>query len=227
MLKTFKQLEDHTGTLSDTSKMPCFSTSTPAKNCNVGSYMRTIKGTVCADCYGFEKGNYQYPSVIKSLENRLEKITGPHWVEAMIIHLKRRCDGLFRWHDVGDVQSAEHLRRIIAVADGTPDIKHWLPTKEYKLILNYLRHGNTFPSNLIVRVSAPMVGKPFGWKHKDKKMQVFQQQFEQLVLMFDVQYSTVSDDNPDATCPAPEQEGECGNCRRCWSDANCVNYIKH
>lgn len=225
--KTFKALEAETGTLSDTSKMPCLSTSIPAKDCNVGSFMRTIPDSVCADCYCF-KGNYNFPSVKQSLENRLDKIAGEHWVEAMTEHIRRRCGDLFRWHDSGDLQSAEHLRRIVAIAKATPHILHWLPTKEYRLILTYLKHGNTFPDNLKVRVSAPMVGEAFPTRHENKTMATFQAQFEKLVLTYGIPYSTVGDDDNTAdTCPAPDQDGECKDCRRCWTDRECVNYRQH
>jgi hypothetical protein len=37
---------------------------------------------------------------------------------------------VFRWHDSGDVQDLKHLAKIFKVARLTPNIKHWLPTRE-------------------------------------------------------------------------------------------------
>jgi hypothetical protein len=226
---TFKDIIDKTGTLSDTSKMPCHSTSTPTENCNVGSFLRTVEGSTCHGCYAHERGNYTFPSVKKSLANRLDKISGPDWVFYMAEHIRRRCTDLFRWHDSGDIQDASHLRKIVEIARQTPLIRHWLPTREYKLLINYLGHGGEFPPNLIVRISAPMKGPAFQ-THDNKKVQVLQAQFEQLALVFGLPISTVDDPDsgPDTTCPAPTQDGECRDCRRCWEPTQtAVNYLYH
>ncbi len=46
----------------------------------------------------------------------------------------------FRWFDSGDLQSVEMVRDIVAVAERTPEIRHWLPTREYATVREYLRH---------------------------------------------------------------------------------------
>lgn len=221
---TFKDLIADTGTLSAPSKMPCHGTSTSAYDCKVGGFLRTIKGSVCSKCYACT-ANYQYPSVKQAHADRLSKITGPNWVESMAEHITRRCEDVFRWHDSGDLQSAQHLRRIVAIARLTPNIQHWLPTKEFGLVLTYLRHGNEFPDNLTVRISAPMMGALFQ-KHTNKTVRKLQEQFEQLVLLYGLPTSTVDDPDAELTCPAKAQAGKCLDCRRCWdkSVAN-VNYI--
>jgi hypothetical protein len=226
-MRTIKQLNAITGTLSKPSKMPCAGTSTPAKDCNVGSYLRTVEGSVCAGCYAFERGNYAFSNVQAGLQNRLDKIGGPEWAPAMAEYIRRRCTTIFRWHDSGDIQNMGHLRDIVTVAQSTPHITHWIPTKEYALVLRYLRHGATFPDNLRVRVSAPMIGPAFGPLHADSKVARLQEQFQQLVLMFDMPYSTVDDDGAEVQCGASENNGECGDCRACWSTTKSVNYHKH
>ena len=45
-MKTIKSLEADVGTLADTSKMPCFSTSTPAKSCKTGGKLRKVEGSI-------------------------------------------------------------------------------------------------------------------------------------------------------------------------------------
>ncbi len=62
--------------------------------------------------------------------------------------------GFHRWHDSGDLQSVEHLEKIIEVCRRTPQIQHWLPTRELA-ILRACRER--IPANLTIRVSATMI----------------------------------------------------------------------
>jgi hypothetical protein len=89
------------------------------------------------------------------------------------------------------------LKKIVQIAQNTPNTKHWLPTREIKLIQQYLKN-NTFPKNLVVRVSAPMIDgqPPKGFQntstvHKDKDP-----------IGFD--------------CVSRFQNNQCLNCVACW-----------
>src|SRR6266852_5067995 len=111
-------------------------------------------------------------------------------------------DRYFRWHDSGDLQSIEHLRKIIQVCNFLPRVKFWLPTREYHTVEAYRRLGGRIPSNLCIRLSAHLIdGKlPLGYR---------------------LPVSTVSsgnDSNPCGAhiCPAPKQNNQCGSCRACW-----------
>ena len=64
----------------------------------------------------------------------------------------------FRWHDSGDVQNLDHLRRIYAVCRLTPSVKHWMPTRE-AWTKDYIVEA---PDNLVVRFSIPMVDQAAG-----------------------------------------------------------------
>lgn len=188
------------GPLSRTSKMPCPSYSLPAQECKTGGKLALIEGSVCSGCYA-RKGNYQWPNVKNAMYRRLDGIRDPHWVEAMVTLIRVENTRWFRWHDSGDIQSTRHLARIIAIAERMPWIRFWLPTKEYKLV-----RGVTFPKNLTVRVSAPMVDGPtsshFQW--------------------------TSSVVTKNATCNAPKQEGKCLDCRACWDKrVKHVSYRRH
>jgi hypothetical protein len=103
-----------------------------------------------------------------------------------------------RWHDSGDLQSVDHLAKICEIARRTPNIRHWLPTREGGLLSDYLRTGGVVPSNLVIRLSATMVDGPAPkwWPHT----------------------SGVHKDRPAVgyACPAPSQGNECGKCRACW-----------
>jgi len=180
--------------LNKTSKMSAFSFSLDARNCVTGSKLRKIKGSVCEKCYAF-KGRYPTPSVRKNRETNLEHFNNKYFVEVMAFKLQHQK--FFRWFDSGDLPNMEGLKKIVKIAELTPDTKHWLPTREIKLIQKYLIK-NTFPKNLVVRVSAPMIDgpPPKGFQntstvHKDKDP-----------IGFD--------------CVSRFQDGKCLSCTACW-----------
>ncbi len=108
----------------------------------------------------------------------------------------------FRWFDTGDLQSVEMLRSIAEVAKQTPEIRHWLPTREYAMVEEFLS-TDTVPPNLVIRLSARLVdevapssptGLPTSRVHSE----------------------------PDAAlgfvCRANGRSpATCGGCRACWS----------
>jgi hypothetical protein len=234
------------GGLSHPDKMPTASWSIPATTCRLGSLLRKLPGTTCADCYAL-KGCYLFPSVTNAMARRFallapvvagDTLETARWVEAFAIVLldhadrtarvlKRRGragkhDGrFFRWHDSGDLQSVAHLRAIVAVVEATPNVRHWLPTREVGLVDAFVREGGEIPANLEIRISTPKVGQaPAGVLAR---------------LARDVRGISVSGvheigEAPAATfeaCNAPSTEGRCADCRACWtSDVN-VSYERH
>jgi len=188
-----------TGSLTRTSKMPGLSYSLPAWECKTGSQLRKIKNSVCSMCYAL-KGNYTRYKAIKAAQyDRLKKLTAGQWVEAMTVQIQRQK--YFRWHDAGDVQDLQHLQKIYEVCRQTPDTKHWMPTRE-AWIKNHLQDK---PENLVIRFSPPMIGqRNESWPNSS------------MVVL------------KDATCPAPQQGGQCKDCRQCWDPAvKVVSYGKH
>ena len=202
MLK--KEASKITGGLSAPGRMPEGSYNLPATACQTGAKLREIPGTPCYGCYAF-KGRYNFPNVKDALARRLDSLTHPDWVEAMATLVKGKKH--FRWHDSGDLQGPEHLKKIFEVCKLTPETSHWLPTQERKL-LQFL-DPDIIPPNLIIRLSnAKNDTKPGNaWTH----------------------WSTVVK-SPRAghVCPAPEQGNKCGSCRACWSkDVKEVQYRLH
>lgn len=197
-----------TGGLSKPSKMPGHSYSMPAQVCQVGGRLRKIQGSTCESCYAL-KGNYtRYPNVFKSQTRRLESLTHPYWIDAMVKLIDATGDKYFRWHDAGDLQSVDHLANICEVVRRTPAVRHWMPTREYKMVADYQKTGQTIPANFVIRLSAHMVdGAP--------------------PTAYGLPTSTVSS-NGAATCPSATQGNVCGDCRDCWNPtvAN-VAYGKH
>jgi hypothetical protein len=69
----------------------------------------------------------------------LDSINHPLWTQAMATSIIETKTGFFRWHDSGDLQSLDHLKKIFEVCNLTPGIQHWLPTREASIIVAYKR----------------------------------------------------------------------------------------
>ena len=191
-----------TGSLSKPSKMPGKAYGLPAKECKTGSKLAKIPGSTCSSCYAL-KGCYIFPVVQEAQYTRLAAIRHPLWVQAMTFHLLHQKADVFRWHDSGDVQDLKHLAKIFKVCKLTPDVQHWMPTRE-AWVKPYLQRA---PGNLLIRFSMPMVDQEAAasWPHT----------------------STVVS-GPGRTCPAPDQDNACGSCRACWNPSvKNVAYGKH
>ena len=197
------------GGLSKPSKMPGWAYGIPAAECKTGKKLQNVEGSTCYGCYAL-KGCYVFKVVQEAQYRRLASIKNPYWVRAMTHLLQSKKSKYFRWHDSGDVQDLKHLAKIFEVARRTPDVKHWMPTRE-AWVKKYLRHK---PDNLVVRFSMPMVDQApsKSWPH----------------------VSTVSTgDKPwfgatSKMCPAPQQNNECKDCRSCWNPKVWnVTYAKH
>lgn len=208
---TNKELKQIHGGFSHPSKMPCYGYSIPAKRCITGRKLRKVKRSICALCYAL-KGRYVFPNVIAALERRFACLSNPLWTSAMAAQInKSEKSGFFRWHDSGDIQSVAHLRMICEVCEATKSIQHWLPTREYSIVADYLQQYGSFPVNLNVRLSAYMI-------ESNGPVSIAQK----LGL-------TVSGTSKTAfNCPASLQKGSCGDCRLCWNKSVfSVNYKTH
>lgn len=208
-----------TGGLSRTSKMPCKSINIPATSCHMGSKLVHVKGSVCEGCYALD-GMYRFPVVKNALERRLSKIYNPKWIFAMS-HLIRK-DSFFRWHDSGDIQSIMHLSNIMEVASITEFTKHWLPTREYGMVKDYVESGKPVPFNMYVRLSGLMVnGSP--------PTEFARRLNEYPNVKGFIGVSSVSDEHKVSAdnCPAIGQGGKCMECRKCWTTHENVTYQFH
>ena len=210
-IKTDKQAKQIMISLGRAGKMPCPTYNTPAKRCVTGSKLRKTKGSTCHGCYAM-KGNYLFPSVQQGLEKRFEAFLHPRFVEAMTFMIKRHSakSGYFRWFDSGDLNNMAMLEKIVMICQQTPEIEHWLPTREGKVVFDYLKIYKQFPDNLMVRLSAPMVdGEPIkSYKYT----------------------STVNHKTKPIghDCPSRFQDNECRDCRACWDrKVTNVSYHKH
>ena len=100
-----------TDSLTRTSKMPGLSYSLPAWACQTGAKLRKVKTSPCYGCYALKNNYTRYPAIKEAQYRRLDAINHPQWVEAMAAQIKRQK--WFRWHDAGDLQSVEHMQKIL------------------------------------------------------------------------------------------------------------------
>lgn len=148
------------------------------------------------------KGRYGFQSVQEKLEARYRGLLHPLWTPAMVFLVRYFCDCYFRLFDSGDLVDENHYRNIITMARHVPDVRIWMPSREIRTIQNVLRQmvraGLPYPHNLLTRVSGPLIDgpPPAGFPHTSTVVSVQEPE--------------------DGICPAPEQDGHCGECRSCW-----------
>lgn len=215
----------------ENSKMPSFTFGISAWGCKTGGKLAKIAGSSCFICYA-RRANYMFPNVRMGFTRRLEAVPlsldllNDEWVNytAAMVVLVKRAPNLtnggpeFRWMDTGDIQSVPHLLSIFVVCLLTAAMMHWLPTKERGMLIRWSRSGIPCPENLMIRLSAPMIDRPFSMPSA-------------LVGLAGVGLSHVTntpDHKRQDVCPAPTQGGACLDCRNCWNrDKPAVTYAAH
>lgn len=220
---TKKDAQTVCGSLTQTSKMPCKSSSLPTESCQTGFKMAQIPGSICASCYA-DKGFYAvYANTIKPAQfARLDAVwqamqdpdAAALWVSGMVSLIG--ADLYFRHHDSGDLQGLAHLELIAQLATATPHCQHWLPTREYGIVKEYISNHGALPSNLIVRLSA---------MYPDQPVKI------PASLRGHANITSSNVHTPGAqihghACQAPANNGACGSCRVCWS-GEIVSYEIH
>ena len=199
-------------------KMPGSTFAISATKCKTGGKLAKIKDSTCSRCYALKLEKLR-PSVHQGwLANyikayRLIESDPAQWSRACAFQIERAYkksgEPYHRWFDSGDLQSSAMLSAIAETARLTPHVKHWLPTREAKLVQDWMAR-NVCPDNLIIRVSATMIGD----SPRNAELT-----------------STVhrKGDSPIGhACPASKQGNQCGACRACWSDTvRNVSYPLH
>lgn len=223
---TVKQAKEIAIGLSEPSKMPCSAYSIPAWHCHTGSKLQKVEGSVCFNCYAM-KNRYTFPNVKSGMEKRFDSLSDPMWVEAMVTLIRETNKGdreYFRWHDSGDVQSEQHLDQICEIARRIPEVKFWLPTKEWKICRDYFK-THAMPENLNVRLSMPNVGQKAPEVKADDPFT-----YSEVVHIAKGEKS-----NLVTMCPAKNQGDKCDgtptggvNCRSCWKkEIRVTTYPEH
>lgn len=210
-----KQAQTVCGSLTTTSKMPCKSYSLPTESCKTGYNMAKIKGSICASCYA-DKGNYaRYANGIKPAQfARLDSLGHEYWVSGIVALIGN--DAYFRWHDSGDLQDLAHLEKIAEVARLTPNCQHWLPSREYGIVKAYIEKHGKPPANLTIRLSAMYPDKPV----------IIPKSLQNIAGVTASNVHTKGATVHGTPCKSTEQQGECRDCRLCWTDS-VISYAMH
>ena len=194
--------------LSNTSKLGVKSISLDAKKCKTGSKLAKKSGTVCNGCYAL-KGCYVFPVVKDAMARRLEFFNSKDFIPIMVWLLQSQTKKFFRWFDSGDIQNVFMGLNILEVCKQTPDIKHWIPSKEYKFWRQVLKIEK-LPDNVCLRISSPNIDQ--------KPLEGFNNT------------STVHENKKafGLECIAYKQEGKCLECKACYNPkVKNVSYPKH
>lgn len=194
---------------SKASKMPCRSWSLPAmKTCPGAKNRDGSTVAACKGCYALQ-GNYRFPTVKAPREHNMTDWKRSEWVEEMIAELDN--DRYFRWFDSGDCYSEKLALKILQVMKATPWVKHWMPTRSYKVpkIAKVLEQMSKL-HNVVIRYSSDSItGEIIEAKNS----------------------STIIPEKADFDgwiCPASKQDGKCLKCRACWDKkTRVVAYVGH
>ena len=231
-------------------KMPGSAFAVSALHCKAGSKLAKIKGSTCHKCYAIKLQKMR-PSVNMGWTNNLHRSVDAiandpdAWVAAMvrqITHFAAKTGQPYhRWFDSGDLQSVEMLSAICQIAVMTPEVSHWLPTREAGMVKRYRKAGGFIPTNLVIRVSATMIDDAPIANHSHTST-VHRKDINPKVHGHECPaYRT--HDNKDGTFEVLSDEhfhslnregrkpydfGHCGDCRACWSaDVPNVSYGLH
>jgi hypothetical protein len=209
--------------LTQTSKMPGPSWSLPAhKACP------RANGTICDSCYA-SKGCYRYSSTQNAQNARfawtvesMRTASGrEQWTAAIVDGIRKSGCAYFRVHDSGDMFNVAYAECWLAVCLAMPGIRFWIPTRSWQKpksplpvfdpLLNTLRKLATL-QNVTVRPSALDFGDG-----------------APVIAGLHAGSTAAMPDGLRAhQCPAPEQGGNCGDCRTCWDAKNTpVSYCRH
>jgi hypothetical protein len=189
-----KLAEKITGGLSYPSKMDAPAWGIPVEHCQVGALLAKVKGAVCKSCYA-AKGTFRFRGTREKMRRAYEGLLSPLWTPAMVQQINWHASERFRWFMAGDLQGISHLRNIIRVCLETPEVLHWLPTRERETVLAC---RDEIPENLTIRASGTMVdGPPPSWWPVT---------------------SSVSTREEGRLCPSSSKGGNCGEhqCTACW-----------
>jgi hypothetical protein len=224
-MENFKYLKMH-NLLSSTKKLNCKSFSLSAFECKTGSKLAKVEGSTCSKCYAL-KGNYRYKNYKNLAKDRLV-FSGnlDELKDALKLAIKMEHKDIFRFFDSGDLQSLAMFTMFCELASELPNIRFWLPTREYSIIRKAIRENVHIPKNLIVRVSSPMINqKPL--KEFQNLGLVTSTTHKETSLSETVKYfpSMTAD---SLQCPASKQDGKCLDCDACYdSKVKNISYLVH
>jgi len=213
--------------LTKTTAMSCWSWSLPAEFSCPGMVARDERD-ICHGCYA-QIGFYTFDAVAEAQAARyawtrhcLRTAAGRRlWIDTMVRAISQcATNGYFRWHDSGDCFSAAYTRMIREVCKRTSDIKHWIPTRSWRLAWGprVLRTLHALP-NVVVHPSAISFG--------DSPPTI-----EGLGKGSTAHLAGEPCPKGSRVCPKSTNETEyksCeeAGCRTCWHNSNSASFLVH
>lgn len=230
-------------------KMPSSTFAIDAFACKVGSKLAKVKGSTCEKCYA-RKLQKLRPSVNQGWSNNQVKAESliaqdsNRWSQMLAFQIKKACTKIgvnkHRWFDSGDLASVEMLKAICDTANMTPEIDHWLPTREAMIVKEYRKLYGKEPKNLCIRISATMVGDSPIKNHENtstvhtkdsaihgKECLAYRTNIDSKVLSKEA-FKTFKALTPQAKKESRIDLGHCGDCRACWNkEVKNISYPLH
>lgn len=120
---------------------------------------------VCQGCYARE-GRYKWSSIAMVREANRVAWMAEGWVNEMVQKINALRKPFFRWFDSGDIYHPRLAEKIRDVIEQTPGVRHWIPTRSYKVprIKAVLDQIDQLP-NVVVRYSADEIDRPLNTDH--------------------------------------------------------------
>ena len=208
--------------LTNTSKMPGKSWSLPAHKACPGAItaVRESDGAkaICGSCYA-SKGMYVWACVEHAQDVRfrwtrecMQSEDGrAEFVRVMtdaIRSLRADANGryYFRVHDSGDLFNPWYVDCWTRIAQNLPHVRFWIPTRMW----HHFRENETWRVALDTLAAQPNVTlRPSALYFGDEPP---------VVPGWAAGTSASSHAKPEYNCPAPDQGGECRDCRSCWDE---------
>lgn len=168
------------------------------------------------DCYAC-KGNFNYPSVKKSLSDNLKEFVEDNdkFFNDIIDYFNNEdiTYKFARWHSSGDIVNDIYFNGMIRVASVCKDTKFLCFTKKFDIVNRYINQGGKIPKNLHIVFS--------GW---DKNFKIDNP--------YNLPTTYVEFKEKERNC-IPEFAipctASCKNCKACWAlkEGQSVYFKKH
>lgn len=211
--------------LSEPSKMPCPTFSLPAKlSCPFKVMKPSASGAdaICSDCYAC-KGFYKVfeSSIVPRQVSRFDwsRKHKSEFIRHTVDAIKATKTEYFRGHDSGDFYSPKYVSAWVEICAQLPNVRFWFPTRAWQYgesapgklnerMLSALRQLAALP-NVTIRPSALYFG-------------------DSAPIVPGLHAGSTADNAEGFQCIAPNQDGECRECRVCWNDKTTpVSYHRH
>lgn len=208
--------------------MPGTSYALPTWECITGGKLAGVANSVCHDCYA-KDSEKMYPSVRQGRANNFARGTAmvesdperfARFMAFQIRHFATKFEEPYhRWFDSGDLPSVAYLRAIARVCELTPEIRHWLPTREAGIVKAWRAAGGVEPANLVIRISSTMIG--------DGPRAAANTSTVHAKLAAYIGHRCPSHEAENRAY-SPDGSPNCGACRACWNKAVAnVSYELH